>query len=61
LFFTEIRVEADTLAAAVQGDDVETALQPLKAALDRLRSAKPEFDELLKLAQQTLPARTTPK
>ena len=53
LFFIPVRVEAEILAAAIEEDNIEEALEPfLRTTLDRLLSAKPEFDVMLDSAKK---------
>jgi hypothetical protein len=52
-FFMEFKIDADKLIAAIQDDDFVTALQPMQDALDKLAAAKPEFDVMRKLAENT--------
>jgi hypothetical protein len=53
MFFTPVRVEAETLAAAIEEDAVESALEPpFQQALDKLLAAKPEFDAMLEAAKK---------
>jgi len=52
-FLMPVRVEAETLAAAIEEDAVESALEPpFQQALDKLLAAKPEFDAMLEAAKK---------
>jgi hypothetical protein len=52
LFFMPVRVEAETLAAAIEEDAVEGALKPsFQQALDKLLAAQPEFNAMLEGAK----------
>lgn len=54
LFFIPVQIDATVLAGAMIGDtSFEVALRPLSDALDRLLTAKPEFDAMLKSAKKT--------
>lgn len=52
LFFIPVRVDAEKLASVIEENNIEEALQPVRAALDRLLSAKPQFDGMLKDAKK---------
>ncbi|MGE3740995.1 MAG: hypothetical protein AB7I59_16005, partial [Geminicoccaceae bacterium] len=51
-FFLPVRIEAKELARAIENDAIEDALTPLRAALDRCREAKPDFDKLIGAAKK---------
>jgi hypothetical protein len=55
-FFRPIQVETEKLAAAVEGDAIDMALQPIRDALDRLLIAEAEFDAILKSAKKEFSA-----
>ena len=56
LFFTEVKVDAEKLADAIQEDSIETVLQPLHDALDQILAAKSQFDTLIARAQKNFGA-----
>jgi len=50
-FFTQIKVDAEQIALGAIDNSFDKALQPVRAALDRLLEAKPMFDELMQAAE----------
>ena len=53
LFFMPVRVDGEALAAAIEEDAIENAIDPVfQQALDNLLAAKPEFDAMLEGAKK---------
>lgn len=51
-FFLPVKVDHIELADAIADDDVEAAMEPVRAALALVKELRPEFDRLLKAAKK---------
>ncbi|MBD2745798.1 hypothetical protein IC232_03715 [Microvirga sp. BT688] len=51
IFYRPVRVDAESLAKAVENESIEDALKPIEAALEACLAAQPIFDEILTAAK----------